>query len=122
MSELSEIMEKISKIEKDNKAYLYNRTKLEKEGPDMVKKLKEVCDWIESFDPNVNIKVTKTNRTGNFIRDECYELMKNGTHITREFLEQRYPEHNNHSYLLSTIKDMPNVQSAKDGVKIRLYI
>jgi hypothetical protein len=74
------------------------------------------------IDPVQSIKVKSPYRKMKPIIQECFELMRNGSQINREFLEKTYAFDPFQSYrIIGKLRRLNNIHVAKDGVEIRLF-
>ena len=118
---MDQIEEKLKKAEAfDN--FKANRQKI-------LEKFSEMRKWLDEVerivDPTAALPKTRQSRKPlKDIASELYNIMEKGTQVTMEFIEKTYTDldKGNAYYLMNMLVKMPNVEKAKDGTKVRLYI
>ena len=117
--EIEEMQKKAERYENLKTQYI----KIAEEIDTIIEKLERLRDEIDPVRKAVQ-PTRKQNPRLKEIKAELIEMLQKGMQLTRTEIEEMYPEMTKIELgnMMTRIKELPNIDSTKDGVKVRIYM
>lgn len=120
ITQLTKYIRELEDEREQRKDFRKNYIELSEELRGISVRLSEISKKIDPISGGSSRK-TRDPKTKS-IKQELYELMKNGTHVTRDLIISTYGVECNGGNILSQLKKLPHVKTTKDKGRVRLYI